>query len=316
MDTRFTTLLFTLLLFASFLVSSNEIKKTPYITVLGVAQDAGYPQAGCFKAHCMEGWLGNRPQISATSLGLVDPANKTKYLFEATPNLPIQLFRLEQQAPSKEFELAGIFLTHAHIGHYSGLMFLGHEAMGAKAVPVYAMPKMQIFLKNNGPWSQLIDYKNIVQRPLQNHTKTALRSSENQLEIEPLIVPHRDEFSETVDYKIYSKDKVALFIPDIDKWQKWESDIVALIRSVDYALLDATFYAQEELPGRDMSKVPHPLVTESMELFEGLSQNDKNKVWFIHFNHTNPLLDRQSKQSKLVRSKGFNIAYEGLVLSM
>jgi len=309
----FKTLLCALIYLVSFHVFSSQ---TPYISVLGVAQDAGYPQAGCYQPHCMDGWLGNRPRVTATSLGLIDPINRKKYLFEATPHLSSQLFRLEQLAPSSEYELAGVFLTHAHIGHYAGLMYFGHEVMGAKNVPVYAMPKMRQFLENNGPWSQLIEYKNIQLIKLQNQMKTMLAGNRSTLSVEPLIVPHRDEFSETVGYKIYSKKKTALFIPDIDKWQKWDKDIVAQIRLVDYALVDATFFAQGELPGRDMSKVPHPLVTESMALFEHLSKEEKNKVWFIHFNHTNPLLDRQSEESRLVKSKGFNIAYEGLKLEM
>eukprot|EP00957_Ditylum_brightwellii_P156501 11911053-Ditylum_brightwellii.AAC.1 len=63
-------------------------------------------------------------------------------------------------APTKKTP-DGIFLTHAHIGHYTGLMYLGREALGAVDVPVYAMPRMRSFLKNNGPWSQLVSLGNI-----------------------------------------------------------------------------------------------------------------------------------------------------------
>ena len=111
-------------------------------------------------------------------------------------------------------------------------------------------------------------------------------------------------------------NKSAIFIPDINKWSEWQTDLAELIKSVDYALIDATFYADGELPGRDMSKVPHPFVTESMELLDHLSVKERNKVWFIHMNHTNPLLDVDSKESKAVQSRGFNVAVEGIKLNL
>ena len=52
------------------------------------------------------------------------------------------------------------------MGHYSGLLFLGKEALGGQSVPVFALPRMRQFLRNNGPWEQLISEKNIALRPL------------------------------------------------------------------------------------------------------------------------------------------------------
>lgn len=293
------------------IVHGKEIQE-PYLYVLGVGQDAGYPQAGCYKTHCLPGWNDASLRRGATSLGLVNPKSNNKYLFEATPNLPAQLFALEQQAPSERYSLDGVFLTHAHIGHYAGLMFFGHEAMGASKVPVYSMPRMQSFLKTNGPWSQLVSYENIELRPLEDQRPVGLGA----LKVTPFLVPHRDEFSETVGYRIDGPSKVAIFIPDINKWSKWDIDLASLVESVDYALIDATFFGDGELPGRDMSKVPHPLVTETMALLNGLETKQKNKVWFIHMNHTNPLLNAKSEEAALVRSKGFNIAVEGLRLPL
>ena len=283
-----------------------------YLYILGVAQDAGYPQAGCYQPHCMPGWENKTLQRGATSIALIDPVAKTKILFEATPNLPQQLYNLEQEAPSSQYTFEGVFLTHAHIGHYAGLMFFGHEAMGSNNIPVYAMPKMAEYLAKNGPWSQLVDYGNISLRGLQHNQALDV----NGITITPFLVPHRDEFSETVGYLIEGPSKTAVFIPDINKWSVWDTDIAELITQVDYALLDATFFDDGELPGRDMSKVPHPLVTETMQRLGALSTEQRNKVWFIHMNHTNPLLDADSQASKRVRAAGFNITSEGIRLEL
>lgn len=202
----------------------------------------------------------------------------------------------------------GIFLTHAHIGHYTGLMFLGKEAMNANKVPVYAMPQMKTYLETNGPWSQLVKTENISIQSLQNNVEVRLSE---ELRIIPFQVPHRDEYSETVGYKIIGPTKSALFIPDIDKWEKWEKDIIAEIATVDYAFIDATFYDAEEINNRDISTIPHPFVVESMNAFEYLSKAEKGKVYFIHFNHTNPLLNPGSRQTKKVLKAGFRIARLG-----
>lgn len=286
-------------------LAPNE--KAVALHILGVAQDAGYPQAGCFKPHCMPGWRGEKPKRPAVSLGVIDHAQKAHYMFEATPDFPEQYYQLSSLAQSPDYSLAGIFVTHAHIGHYTGLMHLGREAMGADSTPVYAMPKMRQFLETNGPWSQLVALGNIGLKALADSVPVPLGS----LTVTPFLVPHRDEYSETVGYKISGPLKTAIFIPDIDKWDKWDVDLRDLVRSVDYAFLDASFFADGELPGRDMSQIPHPFVSETMEVLKSLSKEDRAKVWFIHMNHTNPLLWPDSHESQTVQAAGFNIAREG-----
>ena len=284
----------------------------PYLYIIGVAQDAGYPQAGCYSPHCLPGWQDDSFKRSTTSIALIDPASSRKYLFEATPDLPDQLYELEVEAPDELFTLAGVFLTHAHIGHYTGLMFFGHEAMGTSAIPVFAMPRFKLFLETNGPWSQLVELNNIELMPLENQREQRLGT----ITVIPFTVPHRDEYSETVGYRILGPNKSAIFIPDINKWSIWDTDITELIKEVDYALLDATFYKDGELGNRDMSQIPHPFVTESMALFGNFTPEQRDKVWFIHFNHTNPLLNRDSEHAQFVRSEGFNVAREGIRLPL
>lgn len=281
----------------------------PYLVVLGIAQDAGYPQAG------QPGeWARVRSRKTkvehVVALGLVDPVSEQRWLFEATPDFNIQLSKMDQFSKTNQYPYDGIFLTHGHIGHYSGLMFLGREVMGAKEVPVYAMPRMQTFLTENGPWSQLVALKNIELTDLSNGTPVQLNE---RLSITPLQVPHRDEFTETVGYLISSANKKLLFIPDIDKWDKWDKDIIEMIKTVDAALLDGSFFKNGEIPGRDMSEIPHPFIEESMALFENMPETDKAKVHFIHFNHTNPVLFSNSPEHKEVIEKGYKVARDGQV---
>jgi pyrroloquinoline quinone biosynthesis protein B len=172
------------------------------------------------------------------------------------------------------------------------------------------MPRMRVFLEENGPWSQLVELENI---SLKNLKADSTFNLNKNIKATPFIVPHRDEFSETVGYEILINNKSLIFIPDIDKWEKWETNISELIQKVDYVFLDATFYKNGELQ-RDMSEIPHPFVEESMKLFSTLTKTDKQKVYFIHYNHTNPLLIEGSNAQKEVSEKGFNFAKEGLII--
>lgn len=283
------------------------------LIVLGTVQDAGSPHAGCRKNCCADLFTNPDPSRAVVSLGIVDREARKRYIFEASPDLTRQMQALTAKAGFGETDVPdAIFLTHAHIGHYAGLMYLGREAMNADSAQVYCLPRMFDFLKNNGPWSQLVNLGNIELQPIHAGSKIDL----GRVQVQTLLVPHRDEFSETVGYIVSGPNKKALFIPDIDKWEKWDASIVELLRTVDYAFLDATFYDAKEINNRDISEIPHPFVIESMELFKKLSAREKAKIHFIHFNHTNPLLDPNSVQSKEVLKCGFQIARMGQVLEL
>ena len=293
-------------------VSTDIPNDKPYLMVLGVAQDAGYPQAG-ERSEFESIASGRRIKQHTVSLLLVDPLGKKRYLFEATPDFREQLEIADKQSVATKYPYDGIFLTHAHMGHYVGLMHLGFEAMGAKETLVYAMPRMKDYLETNGPWSQLVDFNNIVIQPMQDSTVVQLPAG---LSVLPFTVPHRDEFSEIVGFQIMSDNLKIVFIPDIDKWEKWDVDIREVIKQNDYTLIDASFFADGELRGRDMSIIPHPFTSESMALFENLPATDKAKVVFIHSNHTNPILDLNSKEYQEVLKAGFNIAIEGMYFEL
>ena len=213
--------------------------------------------------------------------------------------------------PAQGLGLSGVFITHAHIGHYVGLMMLGHEAAGGKHIAAFVMPRMADFLASNGPWSQLIKYENIY---LAIMTPNEGEQIADDLTVTPFLVPHRQEFSEVVGFKIAGPNKSAIFLPDIDSWEEWDDAGVRIedvIGQVDFALLDATFFADGEIPGRDMSGFPHPFVSRHHGAHEITRSGGKQKVRFIHMNHTNPLHDPNSPKRNLVRENGFEISDEG-----
>ena len=273
----------------------------PYTIVLGIAQDGGIPQAGCRKRCCTS---GRHERVA--SLAIVDPASHRWWLIDATPDFGSQLATMATEAPA--CSLAGIFLTHAHIGHYTGLMHLGREVMGAHGVPVWAMPRMRGFLSANGPWSQLVTLGNIALMPLAADSSITLGDS---LRVTPFRVPHRDEYSETVGFRIEGPHGAVVWLPDIDKWERWDRRIEDVIGSAGVAYLDGTFYDGTELAGRNMNEIPHPFVVETLQRFASLPAATRARVRFIHLNHTNPALVSGSGERLRVERAGMRVASDG-----
>ena len=280
----------------------------PFVVVLGIAQDGGAPQAGCRRACCAERWLDPAQRRHVACLAIVDPQSHQRWMLDATPDFASQLRALDAiEPPDRSPGLDGILLTHGHIGHYTGLMHLGREAMGAKALTVYVMPRMGEFLGGNGPWDQLVRLRNIELEPMIADVGIPLNA---RITISPLLVPHRDEYTETVGFRIAGPNRSVLYIPDIDKWERWERPIETMLGDVNVAYLDGTFFDSDEVPNRDMAEIPHPLITETMHRLRSLPAAERAKVRFIHLNHTNPALQAGSAQRRMIEAAGFRVAAE------
>ncbi len=289
-----------------------QILNETALVILGTVQDAGSPQIACPKSCCKDLDKLEVSKRRVSALGIIDPDQNKKYLIDATPDIIDQIQQLNYYSDSASLPDA-IFLTHAHIGHYTGLMYLGKEAINSHKTKVFGMPRMNRFLRNNGPWDQLVSNNNIELHGLE-HRDTVFLSK--QLKIVPFHVPHRDEYSETVGYKIIGPNRQALFIPDIDKWKKWNTNLANEVKQVDFVFIDGTFYDGEEIGHRDLSEIPHPFVIETMSKLNHLSRKEKNKVYFIHLNHTNPLLDQNSSAYQNVLLNGYHIAQTNEVIPL
>jgi len=271
------------------------------LLVLGTAQDGGYPHTGCSEDCCREAWKDSKQKRLFASLAVLD--GKDCFLIDITPDFKYQLQLIERHINEKP-RISGICITHAHLGHYMGLLELGLEVMNTNDIPVYVMPKMKSFLENNAPFTQLLELNNIRLFVLQDNYPIDIFKD---VKIIPFQVPHRNEYSETVGYRIQSSHQSVLYIPDIDSWDGWDTDINELIKESDIALLDGTFYDKTELKNRDVSAIPHPSIRESINFFSALDKMDRKKVNFTHLNHTNNVLREGSEARKDVIQQGFQL---------
>ncbi|NOX62915.1 MAG: MBL fold metallo-hydrolase [Chloroflexi bacterium] len=263
--------------------------------LLGVAQDGGVPHAGCQCLTCIRARKEPDERRLVVSLALVD--DHRAWLIDATPDFPTQL----QALLDASLALSGILLTHAHIGHYAGLIHLGREVMNARRLPVYASPRMAAFLRNNAPWSGLVEERNIDLVEITPRVEFALTPA---LRVTPVPIPHRGEYSDTMAYFVRGAKRRLFYCPDIDGWD--EFDLAGMVSRADVALLDGAFFDATELPGRDIRDIPHPLVPDTVSRLGHLTAD----VRFIHLNHTNPLL-HPGPQLDWLHQQGFDIGRFG-----
>ncbi len=286
--------------------------------VLGRAQDGGVPHVGCEKDCCAKARRSGRVETPAC-IGIHDRQTDRLVLIEATPGIDSQLALLHEKAGVSgraRQPVDAILITHAHIGHYTGLMHLGHEVAGSKNIPVYSTPSMSLFLQDNGPWSQLVEMENI--ELIQCFPASADESGVpgrkfepiEGLQVEAINVPHRDEFSDTVAFRITGPARTMLFVPDIDRWDAHPGLLTRLLSGVDVAYVDGTFYDGSELPGRDLSEIPHPAMVTTMDLLTEHARMHPGSIRFIHLNHTNPVFQDRSLQ-RSIEQRGFGVSRVG-----
>lgn len=307
------------LLFAGCTPEPEATPTGPYVLVLGTAQDAGLPQIGCDAPCCRRVRAEPERARMVTSILVADPRSGERWLLDASPDLGRQVELAEGHPATRTSDsprpplFEGVFLTHAHMGHYTGLLDLGREAYGAKDLAVFGTERMNGFLRTNGPWSLLVETGGIELRTLSPGEPIRLTSD---LSVTALVVPHRDEFSDTVAFLVEGPERKLLYLPDIDRFEVWERSIEDVLAGVDVALLDATFYSADEIPGRSIEDIPHPLVSESIKRFRLLSEGERAKVVFTHLNHSNPIADTQSPEARAVREAGMRVAREGMVFEL
>lgn len=283
----------------------------PTAIVLGTAQDDGIPPTGRpdHPAHSRPGW-----RRRAACLGIVDPLSGTRFLIDATPDLREQLEELLSVGPPPSDvrrPLDGILLTHAHVGHYLGLAFLGPECLATREIPVYAMPRMREFLSSNEPWATLIRSGHIALVDLAAEEPVLLG---DRITATPMLVPHRDELSETVAFRLEGPSHRVLWMPDLDAWDALAAagtTLETLLTDCDVAYVDGSFLDDDELADRDLSEIPHPRVRDTLARIAKLDPDLGTRVRFIHLNHTNPLADPTSETRAEVTDAGAAIADEG-----
>lgn len=292
----------------------EEAVTGPKLVVLGTAQDGGFPHAACACVRCEAARLDPSVARLITSIALVDDSAAHRVLVDAGPDIRAQLEILQsahRERPDRvdRSPVDGVMLTHAHLGHYTGLAFFGFEAVHTTDLPVWCSAPMADYLRGNGPWSQLVRIGNILLQEIEPFKPFKPLPG---IEVTAVPVPHRDEYADTFGFLIKGARSTVFYAPDTDSWDHWPRPVNELLENVDVAILDATFYSADELPGRRAEEIGHPLIAVTMDLLQPLVDSGRLQVWFTHMNHSNPVLGPDPAARNEVERRGFHIAEDGL----
>jgi pyrroloquinoline quinone biosynthesis protein B len=290
----------------------------PYVVVLGTAQDGGLPHAACTCPRCVAARTDPKRHRRVASIAIIVPSTGRRFLVDATPDLRAQLDLLPAagtRAPGKvdRAPVDGVLLTHAHVGHYLGLAFFGFEAVHTSRLAVHATPRMAAFLRANAPWSRLVEREEIELREAAPGVPFELDAG---IRVTPFTVPHRDEDSDTVGFAIAGPRHTIAYVPDTDRWDTWSPEARRTIAACDTALLDGTFFSGDELPGRDVAKIGHPLIVTTIDLFRDQVRAGRLRILFTHLNHSNHALDPTSPERRRIIDSGFEVAEDGQLLPL
>lgn len=285
----------------------------PRIRVLGIAQDGGLPHAACTCERCEAARADPQRASPVASLAII--VGSRVWLVDATPDLPAQLHALAdvRQAPRGGVDrrpIEGVLLTHAHVGHYLGLAFLGYEVLASGGVDVWASPRMAGFLREHAPWEQLVRQEDIVVHEALEGRPVVL-DRDAGIEAVPIAVPHRAEYTDTYAWRISGPRATVLYVPDTNPWAKWTLSVDELLAGVDLLLVDGTFHSMAEVPGRDIREIGHPLITDTMDRLQAKVSAGELEVWFVHINHSNPVLEPNGPERAALDARGFRVARVG-----
>lgn len=282
------------------------------LVVLGIAQDGGLPHFGCEQPCCVEARQQGR-MLFPTALGLIDRRGggaPRLLLVEATPRIEEQVAMLHRVAGVQgrgRQPVDAVMTTHAHLGHFLGLLWFGREVAGSRALPLHASSRFCEFLAGNAPWKQLLT---LGQLQLQPFAPGGEFSPWPGITVRAVPVPHRDEWSDTMAFLLRGPTRSVLFVPDVDAWHRAPGLLEQLLVDADVAYLDGTFYDGRELPDRDLAEIPHPPITATMALLAEQARQRPGRIRFLHCNHSNPVLHDAAVRSAVLAA-GFGIAEQG-----
>jgi len=248
-------------------------------------------------------------------LSVIHHSSQQYWIFDASMQLSEQWRRFGARLGC--YTLAGVFITHAHVGHYLGLLYLGKECSHSRQLPLHASEDMHTFLQTNQPFAALYEGQNVSPRALQAEQPVSLAPG---LTVTPHLVQHRADFTDTLAFTIAGPSHRLYFCPDIDSWEGLAPlySLESLLTSRDVLLLDATFFDDDELPaGRDMATIPHPRAAHTARLVGEIRERAPGRggeVVLIHLNHSNRLWLRDGKHAeehRRLQSAGVEVGRTG-----
>jgi pyrroloquinoline quinone biosynthesis protein B len=294
--------------------------------VLGAAAGGGYPQWNCRCAVCRLAWDGDPRVRSSTQASLAVSGDGAQWtLLNAAPDLRAQLAAtaaLHPRGTRRMSPIAAVVLTGAEIDQTAGLLNLRERqpfAIHATADTLRALGDNPMF---NALGSDIVPRNAVAPG-----TPFALPGG---LTAELFIVPGKvplyleqgtpktdEETGANVGVEIAAGGKRLCFVPGA---ASLNAALRERLARADVIFFDGTLYTDDEMlrsgtgekTGRRMGHMPIDGAGGSLAALAGLG----GRRIYLHINNTNPILIDGSPERRRVEEAGFEVAADGLEITL
>jgi pyrroloquinoline quinone biosynthesis protein B len=302
------------------------------LQILGSAAGGGFPQWNCGCANCQAAREGSgcahpRWQSSLAVRGATGPF----YLINASPDVreQLELLRGPSVRALRSNPIAGVILTDAEIDHTAGLVILRESG---EPLEIYGTEAVRHALTAGYPLLEVLDrYCGVRWHSLEPERTLRLPGDRAPaLEIEPFFLPAdpplymrgRDVVQSGIAVGLTFRDPVtgstATYAPAVERL---DEELLARLTASEVALLDGTFWSNEELPSQgigtrtalDMGHLP---LSGAEGTLVRLRDTENLRKILVHINNSNPILLEGSPERQAVEAAGFEVAYDGMLIDL
>lgn len=312
------------------------------VRVLGSAAGGGFPQWNCACPNCRGARQASGRYCPRTQSSVAVSADDQRwFLFNASPDVRTQLAaapRLWPQGAVRQTPIQAVVLTDAELDHTLGLLALRE----GRCLRLYATAWVYRAISEWNPLLRVLSaHCDIDWQPVRLGEQMALRASDgvdSGLRLEAFsaagtkMVAYGPQSNNTADnagdvlaeaqvgYRITEAhtDHTLVYVPAL---QTWTATIEDQLIDCTAVLLDGTCWDDDELPrlgiaGKTARSMGHLPIGGTDGSLERLAALDAPRKVYIHLNNTNPLLDDDAPQRRLVRMRGIEVAYDGMEFTL
>ena len=301
------------------------------ITILGSGAGGGLPQWNCNCANCCRArsHTGDVTPRTQSSIAVSDGGNDW-ILINASPDLLAQLRAHPELQPARAVRdsgIAAVVLIDAQIDHVTGLLMLRERST---PLPLYACPPVFDDLSNGLPLVPLLGHycgvdrhEIVLNEPFTIVPVNGVRFTAIPIDSKaPPYSPRRAAAVPGDNIALLIENTTsgarALYAPGLEKISSQLRDVM---QKCDLVLVDGTFWSNDEMielglsskRAADMGHLPQCGYHGEAGMVQWLDAlpNATRKV-LIHINNTNPILDPNSAEHAVIRSRGIDVARDGM----
>lgn len=298
-----------------------------FVHVLGAAAGGGFPQWNCNCPNCHGLRSGSIKATARTQSSIAVSANGTDWvLFNTSPDILAQLAAFPALQPARSVRDTGIkaiIFMDSQIDHTTGLLMLREGCPHQ----VYCTDPVYQDLTSGFPVFNVLEHWNggVQRHPIPLNGEPFQVEGIKELSFTAIVVdgkappysPHRHQPHPGDNIGITVQDEVSgkqlFYAPGLGHISPGTR---AAMEAADCVMVDGTFWQEDEMAvvglgnkkAADMGHLPQSGPGGMLEVLRDLHCR---KI-LTHINNTNPILNEESEERRLVEAEGVEVAYDGM----